>query len=233
MKFEKISTTLNEILNCQRSPFDKTGLGYSEKKEVANEEASTSSKQSSEERTKSYVDILKKSIKVEDNRKEEQYVPQKTNLPHKDRIKKTLPSRWNHTIRYQNSFFGYCYSCNGFGHKEIDCRTNVRGSYMRNNNRDTHGFSRRNYNSFSPLLNYNIICYNCNNYGHIAKFYRSDFRKNQKEEATTIMERNQEQREQKKEKSLFIQAALHAQNNKDKWYIDSGCSSHMRTKLIP
>jgi hypothetical protein len=44
MKFEKISTTLNEILNFQRSPFDRTGLGYSEKKEVANEEASTSSK---------------------------------------------------------------------------------------------------------------------------------------------------------------------------------------------
>jgi hypothetical protein len=106
---------------------------------------------------------------------------------------------------------------------------------MRNNNRDTHGFSRRNYNSFSPLLNYNIICYNCNNFGHIEKFCRSDFRKDQKEEAPTIMERNQEQREQKKEKSMFIQAALCAQKNKDKWVIDSGCSSHMtgdRTNFI-
>jgi hypothetical protein len=53
MKFENISTTLNEILNRQRSPFDRIGLGYSEKKEVDNEEASTSSKQSSKERTKS------------------------------------------------------------------------------------------------------------------------------------------------------------------------------------
>jgi hypothetical protein len=49
------------------------------------------------------------------------------------------------------------------------------------------------------------------------------------------MERIQEQRERNKEKSMFIQAALRAQNNKDKWYIDSGFSSHMtgaRTKFI-
>jgi hypothetical protein len=51
----------------------------------------------------------------------------------------------------------------------------------------------------------------------------------------TIMERNQEQREHKKEKTLFIQDALRAHNIKDKWYIDSGCSSHMlgdRKKII-
>jgi hypothetical protein len=41
------------------------------------------------------------------------------------------------------------------------------------------------------------------------------------------MERNQEQREQKTKKYVFIQTALHAKNNKDKWYIDSRCSSHM------
>jgi hypothetical protein len=75
VKFENSSPTLNEILNFQTSPFDKTGLGYHENKEVANEEASTSSKHSSEERTKIYVDILKKSIKVEDRKKEGHYVP--------------------------------------------------------------------------------------------------------------------------------------------------------------
>jgi predicted RNase H-related nuclease YkuK (DUF458 family) len=34
---------------------------------------------------------------------------------------------------------------------------------------------------------------------------------------------------------LFVQDALHAQNNREKWYIDIGCSSHMtrdRTKFI-
>jgi hypothetical protein len=49
------------------------------------------------------------------------------------------------------------------------------------------------------------------------------------------MERNQEQRKQKIEKSLFIQTTLHEKNNKDKWYIDSEFSSHMSengTKFI-
>jgi hypothetical protein len=35
MKFENNFGSLDEILNCQRSPFDKTGLGYNEKKETA------------------------------------------------------------------------------------------------------------------------------------------------------------------------------------------------------
>jgi hypothetical protein len=107
---------------------------------------------------------------------------------------------------------------------------------MRKNNRDAYVFSRRNYNSFPPLLKYNIVCYNNNNYGNIEKLYRSDFRKTQKEETPTIVKRNKEHKEPKKDKSLFIQAAaLCAQSNKYKWCIDRRCSSHMRgdrTKFI-
>jgi hypothetical protein len=83
------------------------------------------------------------------------------------KVRKTLPSRWNHTIKYQIYFFGYCYYYNGFCHEQIDCRKNVKSSYMSYNNIDTYEFSRRNYNSFSLLLNYNIIWHNCNNYGNI------------------------------------------------------------------
>jgi hypothetical protein len=79
MKFEKSSTTLSEILNCQRSPFDKTVLGYSEKKEVSNEEASTSSKQSSEERTESYAYIIKNVSRLKTTRR-------KNNMIHRRKI---------------------------------------------------------------------------------------------------------------------------------------------------
>jgi hypothetical protein len=61
---------------------------------------------------------------------------------------------------------------------------------MRNNDIDSYGFSRRNYKSFSLLMNYNIICYNYNNYGHIENLCRSVFRKDMKEETPTVMERN-------------------------------------------
>jgi hypothetical protein len=32
---------------------------------------------------------------------------------------------------------------------------------------------------------------------------------------------------QKKEESMILQTALHAQNKRNQWYVDSGCSSHM------
>jgi hypothetical protein len=66
MKFEKRFATLDEILICQRSPFHKTGLGYSEKNETSKEDP-TSLKQLREGNTKSYVDVLKNPINVEDN----------------------------------------------------------------------------------------------------------------------------------------------------------------------
>jgi hypothetical protein len=44
-KSTRISTTLDEILNHQGTPYDRMGLGYNEKKEYVNEESSTSSRQ--------------------------------------------------------------------------------------------------------------------------------------------------------------------------------------------
>ena len=79
---------------------------------------------------------------------------------------------------------------------------------MRNSYQDTEGFSRRNYNSFSPLMNYNLICYNYNNFGHIAKYCGSNLK-----QASPIMKRSWEQ---KKENYVFVQVALRAQKNKDK-----------------
>ena len=92
MKFEKSSTILDELLSYQWSPSDKTGIIYSKAKKVSNE-------QSSKGKTKSYVDVLKNSIKIENNRKEEQDVPLETYFPYEDRIKKTFPPRWNHLFK--------------------------------------------------------------------------------------------------------------------------------------
>lgn len=48
-----------------------------------------------------------------------------------------------------------------------------KNEYVSNKTKISHGFDDGNYNSFSPLLDYNIEFYNCNNYGHIKRDYRS------------------------------------------------------------
>jgi hypothetical protein len=103
-----------------------------------------------------------------------------------------------------------------------------------NKTKISHGFVDRNYNSFSPLLDYNIECYKCNNYGHIACDCRSNIIKSPKqnkeedvltkhrEEYTKVWKRKQE--EPKKEECGL---AMYAQDKGIQWYIDSGCSKHM------
>ncbi|KAH9310682.1 hypothetical protein KI387_025717, partial [Taxus chinensis] len=56
----------------------------------------------------------------------------------------------------------------------------------------------------------------------------------QKEKSMNVWEMKLEQDNQK-EKSMLIQIAMHALNEENQWYIDSGCSSHMtgdRNKFI-
>jgi hypothetical protein len=49
----------------------------------------------------------------------------------------------------------------------------TKNEYMNKKNRSYHGFVDRNYNSFDPLLDYNVECRKCNNYGKIARDCRS------------------------------------------------------------
>jgi hypothetical protein len=77
------------------------------------------------------------------------------------------------TSRYQTIFFVLCYSCNNFGHKDVNCRANNRN----NNNFEIHtqrGYSRRpsetqrkSYNRFESLST-EVESYKCNNFGHMA-----------------------------------------------------------------
>lgn len=61
------------------------------------------------------------------------------------------------SIRYNYPFLGYCYLCNGYGHKASYCR--------RNSKRSQHALSR----------NRNVICYEFHNHGHVAKYCRARF----------------------------------------------------------
>jgi len=128
-------------------------------------------------------------ISTESSSKKRKDDQQKSNSSHNNEFKRLVPPRRPFTNWYQNLFLGYCFSCNNFGHKEIDCKSYarndhvrdinrssykiVKGDYVSNKTRNSHEFVERNYNSFSPLLDYNVECYKCNKYGHIGHDYRS------------------------------------------------------------
>jgi hypothetical protein len=114
-----------------------------------------------------------------------------------------------------------------------DAYKNPKNNFLSNKNKTSQGFANRNYNSFSPLMNFNIECYKCNNFGHKAHECRSrleptkknmkeSFPAKHKEENTSVWRRKSDQQE-KEENNL----ALHAQRKTNQWYVDSGCSKHM------
>jgi len=69
--------------------------------------------------------------------------------------------------RFTQSFFGYYFKCNGYGHRISECKYNV----------GPRNFSSR--NMFAPLMDYAVECYNCHNYGHITRNCRNTFFSNQ------------------------------------------------------
>jgi hypothetical protein len=153
---------LDEILSSQRSPNNKTGLGY------------TQGLTGSVKRPISYADALKSPLRRKDNKESMmplETVPNKhksaTPTKEKDDKKNTITRR-NPSNRYQYIFLGYCYSCNNFGHRAIYCKS-YRGHNPKNVQRSQKfNTEKRNYNSFSPLQDYNMECLKYNKYGHEA-----------------------------------------------------------------
>jgi hypothetical protein len=104
-KFLNISLILNEILEIQRSPNDKSGLGY--KREDTHAEASTSKKH----------EVSSSLSKDEDNVANQPYTQGKENFKrtkqgrHQEAIF-TPQKEWTPKQRYESNFHGQCYSCN-------------------------------------------------------------------------------------------------------------------------
>ena len=154
-KFENSSKTLDDILSSQIPSRDKSRLGYDKENKT---ECSSLTNQGINKR--SYFAALKSPIKREENKK---YV-----LPSHDRDKSNVMTRRPMTSRYQQIFFGHCYSCNNFGHKALNCRAYGKlQDYKKNicSNKP----KARNHNFFAPIQRYDMECYKCNKHGHIER----------------------------------------------------------------
>ena len=121
-KYDKITETLNQIINSQRPIDDKSGLGYYKEDEkykigtwnTKKHEANTSfSKNESEAARHEHVQ-RKETIRRIEQEGHQAVVP----TP-QGRFRKKATSQWNQTPRYEKSFNGYCFSCNQFGHKSL------------------------------------------------------------------------------------------------------------------
>lgn len=117
-----------------------------------------------------------------------------------------------HRQYFSYTLNGYCYSCNKFGHRALNCRR-----------KENNFLNFRNQNTFRPLIDLDILCSNCNNFGHAAHQCRTTFPTNSAKKEN----RSNKKVWKRKEKSQFVQIDLHAQNKKDRWYVDMKCSRHM------
>jgi hypothetical protein len=173
-KFLISSMTLDEILDSQRSPSDKSGLGYNKEKisipkksdagpsfvkgenmsdtvpsVVKDEDRSETT--SSFAKSKSRYDSVSthsrnKSNTTKFRRSDHGRHPEAIHSP-QSKFRRETPS-WMNQRRYESVFKGYCFACNEYGHKALDCRHHGRKQIGRFNN--------------------NIRCWNCNHVGHIA-----------------------------------------------------------------
>jgi hypothetical protein len=248
----KASEGLATILNQQRNPKLKTGLGY--------EEGSSSGQPSNKESIKfvksTTIDNNKPAETKEDNQPPRRSEEKGTRTESVEQRNNTPSAQGNHQhgrnrpaqrrqpfSRYKDFFYGYCFYCSNFGHKAVNCSLRFRHEQSRHprnkylpqqrmrqpSNKQTQTANHvmagkrtqiKHNNRYDPLFN-ELECYICHNYGHKAADCRLKNYKpvsNHRAENVNVW---------KKKEDNKCGLVLAAQRQKNPWYIDNGCSSHM------
>jgi hypothetical protein len=261
----KASEGLATILNQQRNPKLKTGLGY--------EEGSSSGKPGNEEPIKfvksTTNDNNKPAETKEDNQPPRTSKEKGARIESVERRNNVLSAERRHQqernrfaqrrqpfSRYKEFFYGYCFYCSNFGHKAVNCSLRLRHEQLRfqrnkyfpqqrmiqssNNPSQTancqiksghiqlrrprnnqQSISRQHCNNKFDLLNNEVECYTCHNFGHKSIDCRlRNYEPDSKSPAENV-------KFWKKKESNKCGLVLSAQRKMNPWYIDSGCSKHM------
>jgi len=169
---------LNNSLKSQRSPIDKTRIGYKKEHTVV-EQKFTSLEKKIDGRPQSVAPNLRK-VNEENSKKNDYFQIRDENQG----LRRTSPHRRRRNPRYKGIFFGNFYSCHNFGHKATYCR--VYGRNVPNKNKD--------------MTNSNIKFYNFYNYGHIARY--CDMKKTHRPRLTKVWRRKSEVRNKKYEEDM-------------------------------
>ena len=91
------------------------------------------------------------------------------------------------------------------------------------NQRNVSGIKKSSYNNFSLLEN-EIECSICNNFGHEESECRSKFRQISQKEKTPL---NPKIWRKKEPQTEICGIVLYAEGQENQWYINSGCTKHM------
>jgi hypothetical protein len=160
-EFLNNSMTLDEILDSQRSPYDKSGLGYN-KKEINTpkkydagplfakyEDRSDKAPSYAKSERRHDSGSSRSRNKCNTTKFRRSYHGRHLEAIHRPQRKfRTKTPSWMNQRRYESIFNGHCFSCNIYGHKALDCRHHGRKQVGRFNN--------------------SIRCWNCNHVGHIV-----------------------------------------------------------------
>ena len=92
--------------------------------------------------------------------KNKPYVPQA-------RFRREPAPRYDQTNRYDGTFHGYCFSCNGYGHRVVDCRRAIRRNVGRPYNQ-IRCWTCGMLGHVASVCN-TMRCYNCDRVGHRAR----------------------------------------------------------------
>lgn len=173
MKFEKSTKILDEIINNQRSPHINFGIGFNK----------IQSLKTTEHPMKTYIkDLVEKASKssnVEQSKETEELKKEEDafiQVQQKRIFKISNMERQAYNTKFKYSFFGYFYTYNQFGHKEIN--------YRRFPTRKNNFMSR---NAFAPLFDFNVICYKYKNLRHIARHCRCTFENHPKQDRKAVI----------------------------------------------
>jgi hypothetical protein len=182
--------TLDEILDSQRSPNDKSGLGYN-KEEIStpkkpdagpsfvkgeNRSHTVPSFVKDEDRSDTAPSFVKSESRYDSgysrSRNKNNTTKfrisdqgrhlESTHIPQR-KFRREIPS-WMNQRRYESVFNSYFFSYNEYGHKALYCRHHGRKQVGRFNN----GIRCWNYNHVEHIVThcYTMRCYSCGGYGH-------------------------------------------------------------------